>query len=552
MKIAYSSHLKIFFIIFACLLFAHFPSFTGDFLKQDDWNATFWNLSIISSHPEFYNATIELFRPVSIIIILISDYISYNFENAKFIRFLTVTLMSLSAFITYAWQLKLKPDNIFFALAFSIIIFCLPASQLHSSTTTYIHMVIAIICGQLGMIYFHKAKLEEILKKNQKKFLLYSSVFIMLSLLNYPPATMFYFLFLLIFFLLNINESKMKHKDIYLFMLKATLFIFFLMLIYFFLAKFIHYILDIKPKLHGGEIRTVHIDWGIYNKLSHIYTMIKASLSSINLASYHLVTLKDVPMNLFLFFFTVLSLFYGLFVVYIKNLGKEKNIIKISAYVLLSFIIILLLLILSYFPLLPLDVKHPIWTTFRYTIVTAPFFIYLLIWSIINFKLPFINSFFNVSKKFLISFLLFYAVYKSNYVIGNFIVSPHVTELSYIEENINKKFLNGYNDSSNKKIIVIRSSKPVYELYNDYDMRINYSNNWLISATIYVLRKYNIDIVQTHKVMKWEEENIHIKSKWGEIISVNSINEIDFKYSQDDIIINMNNINNAILLENLK
>ena len=540
-KITFNSF-KFYILIFIFILLAHFPTLTGDFLKQDDWNATFWNLDIITSHPEFFNAALELFRPISILIILISDYITLDIENAKYVRLITIALMSLCAYITFKWQLKFKPNDKLLALSFAILAFCLPASHLHSSTTTYIHMVFALLCGQLGMVYFYKAMIKKQSNEINKKYLFFSSSLIMVGLLNYPPTAMIFFVFLLIYFLSNTSALYESNHQIYLFTFQAAFYFFLLMLLYLVLAKSIHFVFDVEPKLHGGAIRSVHIDWNIYNKILHIYTMVKASINSINLFFYDITTLRNIPSNFYILSFIFLTYCSGIFLSYFKKLNRKKNYIYFLKYFILIFIISFLLLILSYFPILAIDVEIPVWTTFRYTAVTAPFILYIFLWSINNIEMLIFKSNKDLIKSLLLLTILIFGVFKSNYVMNNMVVGPHVAEINHIASHIeinSSKFL--VNNKST--IIIIRDNTEKNLLFNDYDLRINDTHNWLVSATIYLLRKYEINTIPSHKVLNWDEDKIHISSYWGDLISLNSLKNINLNNYKNKIIINMKNIN---------
>ena len=49
---------------------------------------------------------------------------------------------------------------------------------------------------------------------------------------------------------------------------------------------------------------------------------------------------------------------------------------------------------------------------------------------------------------------------------------------------------------------------------NEYDFTINFSHNWLVSATIYALRQYDIWTIITHRVVEWDNsKGIHIVSR---------------------------------------
>ena len=74
-------------------------------------------------------------------------------------------------------------------------------------------------------------------------------------------------------------------------------------------------------------------------------------------------------------------------------------------------------------------------------------------------------------------------------------------------------------------------------------MTINFSHNWLVSATIYALRQYDIWTIITHRVVEWDNsKGIHIVSIWGELASVEDRNTFNFLAKKNTVIIDMNKL----------
>ena len=93
------------------------------------------------------------------------------------------------------------------------------------------------------------------------------------------------------------------------------------MILYVLMAKSFHYVLGVEEKMHGGYVRSIHIDWDIMNKIYNILAMLKYSFNTFNLWSSWGV--KDVNI-----FFTVAPLTLILFFVsiYIKSYEHLCNI----------------------------------------------------------------------------------------------------------------------------------------------------------------------------------------------------------------------------------
>ena len=545
----------IYLTIFICLLVAHLPSITNDFLRQDDWNATFWSRGgfffLPWGHPEWWNAFAELFRPVGAIILMISDGISVKIENAKFVKFFTVILMSVSAFLTFKWIIKFDPSKKIFALSFSILAFCLFASQLHSSTVGYNGMVITLICGQLGIMYFYKAIFESKKYIEKKRLLFISGMFILLGCLNYPLTVTYYFLLLFIYYILSIEKLKSESKKIYIFIFQAVVFMLTMMLIFFISAKLFHILLDIQPRMHGGHLRTIHVDLDIKNKIYNLINMIKYSTNIFNLWS-------SAGISNISYFYSVFFSFFSLFVlsIFLKfySICDHKG-VKILKYLLLNTFIVIsitgILLTLTYLPVLPLQVRivddNPFLTimTNRYFAITMPFIMFIMMWSLSNFQMI---KFFLFKNNFLVNivfiFILFFGIYQCNFSLKNYIVSPHMAELNHIKHFIEKDVIKKIQKGVKPKILIVRNPSIRGKYHNsDYDLSINFSHNFLVSAAIYTLRQYDVWTIKSHRVLTWDNTNgIHIISDWGTLASVSDRSTFDIYGQQDTIVIDMNDI----------
>tara|TARA_X000000368_G_C23042554_1_gene717671 strand:- start:290 stop:2020 length:1731 start_codon:yes stop_codon:yes gene_type:complete len=557
-----------FFIYIATLSFliiAHFPVLTGDFLRQDDWNATFWSYGGYFfhpfGHPEFWNATVELFRPIGYLILFISDYICLEIENAKFVRFFTIILISFASYITYTWQVKFLPNNKFFSFCFSVISFCLIASQLHTSTAGYNGMVITLIFGQIAFIYFFKALVEVRDNILKRRYIILSGLLIIMGCMNYAITLMQYFLFLFIFYISNIDKQTYSKKQIYEFIIKSVIFIISIMIIYILMAKFFHFILNVQDKIHAsGTIRSIHINWDITNKIYNILNMLKYSFNIFGVWSSQGINSINIFFTgislTFIFFF--LSILIKLNFTYEKN-NNIKNHLNIFSNSLLIFFISLILLILSYTPILPIEIKiyddNPFKTVMpnRYFAVTMPFILYIIMWTIntlFNFYFSnlhttnLLSSYKHICKNLIFFCTLIFSIYKCNYTLENFVVRPHLTEINYIKKHIEKDILKIIESGGKPTIIILRNPDIMkVKPGNDFDLTINYSHNWLISATIYTLRQFNINTILSYKVLKWRTDHgIHITSDWGELASVNDINSLNLQTKKNAVIIDMNKL----------
>jgi hypothetical protein len=119
-----------------------------------------------------------------------------------------------------------------------------------------------------------------------------------------------------------------------------------------------------------------------------------------------------------------------------------------------------------------------------------------------------------------------------------------LAEINYIKKHIKKDILKII-ESGEKPTIIILRNPDIMKIKpgNDFDLTINYSHNWLISATIYTLRQFNINTILSYKVLKWRADHaIHITSDWGELASVNDIDSLNLQTKKNTVIIDMNKL----------
>ena len=118
--------------------------------------------------------------------------------------------------------------------------------------------------------------------------------------------------------------------------------------------------------------------------------------------------------------------------------------------------------------------------------------------------------------------ILIFGIYQCNFSLKNYIVHPHLTELNFIRKHIEQDVLKIIESGEKPSILIIRNpSIKENNQGNDYDLTINFSHNWLVSATIYALRQYDIWTIITHRVVEWDNsKGIHIVSIWCIIIYI--------------------------------
>ena len=81
----------------------------------------------------------------------------------------------------------------------------------------------------------------------------------------------------------------------------------------------------------------------------------------------------------------------------------------------------------------------------RYYAITMPFVLYIIMWTIntlFNYCSSYLlTSYKNIFRNFIFSYALIFGIYKCNYILENFVVFPHLTEINYIKKSIERDVL---------------------------------------------------------------------------------------------------------------
>ena len=119
-----------------------------------------------------------------------------------------------------------------------------------------------------------------------------------------------------------------------------------------------------------------------------------------------------------------------------------------------------------------------------------------------------------------------------------------MAEINHIKHFIEKDVIKKIQKGVKPKILIVRNPSIRGKYHNnDYDLSINFSHNFLVSAAIYTLRQYDVWTIKSHRVLTWDNTNgIHIISDWGTLASVSDRSTFDIYGQQDTIVIDMNDI----------
>ncbi|MEQ9115911.1 MAG: hypothetical protein RLN62_03865 [Rickettsiales bacterium] len=487
-------------LIMVSVFFALLPVVSGDYLRQDDWNAALWNGKNISDHVEYRNATFEMFRPVSMFIFYLTDMVSLHIEYAKYVRLINVLLIGLIGICLYSWGQKFNKNKIF-NLCFSISSCTLPAFQIYAATANYCFMIITVLMSAISIHFLYRWYLK---KNNQSKFYLIAGcVFFFISLMNYTLAAMFVWVMLMMLF---INSKKELNNPNIRFLIHSSLIFIGLMLAYFLCAKFIHWGFNIKIV---NPDRAVNISFDIMQKINYIFVVITLHTKLWLMRSYEISIVAPL---------IILSLFIASLKICLSG-DKNGNYSNIF----FSFFVTSFLFVLSFSPALAPSVGL---VCFRYTVSTMPFILYILFWSICTVSVYFSKKITSNQevilgvKNVILIIVTIFGIIISNISVSELIVGPQRYELNFIRQKIYNQALPALKDGKKVAIELIKDDGKSYVKPGlagfEYGMTSSGFRGMFIGSMVYLMREIGFETNDKKVIPKWGEKQILLDDlPWG-------------------------------------
>lgn len=524
-------------LIAAAVLFGHSPVLFSDYLRQDDWSAATWNL-VIQDHVDLRAHMLDEFRPLSVPFILFSDFVSHTMSNGWIVRLINILLLGLAAILTYRWQ-RLFTEDILFAACFAICAFLTQSVQIISATANYTVMIVALIWSQAASFMFYRGFVGQ---SCRRRWYFCGVVVFYLSLLSYPLASTYVFVFLTIYYFHHIRE-RWWQRDAFLF--QASVLSILSMASIIVLGKLTYALLHFTP--HDPN-RSIAIDWDIPNKLAHWWMMLEQAFNFYAIDYFY----TYIDKNRILTYQPVLV--FGTILILGISCNRMRSpegrtppgvTIRWVARVVASS---LLLLTLAFAPVFPphFDGSFP----FRYGLVIMPVALYLVFWSIREIARTVRQKpegqIFPVG---LCAFTICMIVLCSD-ILSKYVVSIHEHELHYISSTIENEALTDL--KSNKPITIYllmsdRSFMPGGFGAAEYGIGMSYlSPGWLLAGTIHVLRNMGYESIETeppYKIIDWNSDRVIFQAKWGYIIATQRKEpHIPSPTATKEVIIDMNNV----------
>ncbi|MBM3282678.1 hypothetical protein FJY90_00355 [Candidatus Gottesmanbacteria bacterium] len=198
-------------IIWIGVMAAYLPVIQGHYMYHDDYYRFAMDKWKLWTHPQFIGYVKEYGRPLGIIVKGAYFSLIDNVNEANYVRFINLLMTSILAFLIYLWLKKINMKDTIAGL-FSIMVITLPPFQTPAAMIANHHHIISAILSSIAFILaFRYANREHI--NIDLRFIKYSIsivLLLLLALLTYQPAAMFYWSMLLMLFLSEEYEKFRK------------------------------------------------------------------------------------------------------------------------------------------------------------------------------------------------------------------------------------------------------------------------------------------------------------------------------------------------------
>ena len=430
----------IFLLILALLSLAYMPALQGYFVHHDDWY--FWSMKekwVPRYHPVSRFLRTQCGRPVAPVLMVALGSIIDELKDANLARFITVTQLSLLAFLVYWWLRKHGFERLH-ALLLVIAAYTLPAFQSGVGTISNSHHVTACLFafGATILAWQGAVELERQSGKHPRSHLIKACLYaivaialIILTLATYQAAAMFYwFLIAITLFAVDVaSPGRWIRRYGYLF---GTAFL--AMLIYFCYLQSLPARTDVTYTPEIATDYSAKLRWFIKEPLINALNLWKLWPSRALAFLTGGVILAGWTVSLFLAFWKAT-----------KKIKPGKAALRCG----LKYGLILVLVPLCILP--NLVAKHHV-GAYRTLTVFSVYLLLLLVWSLGTLIRVLPGEKFRRSA--LTVLLLFgcgLGIWTSHYNMMNYYNFPQTLELRYIKSAIRQAGPEGYD-----KIVIIK------------------------------------------------------------------------------------------------
>ena len=441
-------NLIIFFCLLIILSLIYLPVLLGHYIYHDD-------LALLENTGFFVyiysNNVIAMGRPLAAALATIFDWMVNSIKDLHVVRFLTIVELSICGLIVFRCLRRYILSE-FTALLATIIILTLPSFEVLVANTTPICLT-ALLLSLFGAIFVDKIPEQKFTgKRLMSRNAFFSTMFLLIALLTYPPTAMFYWVMagIVLFAYLDNPSDALKQKLINLFCIGfAALF---------FYATILKIIQPMVLDTVGG-----YNPYFITNEYSRkIKWFIEIPLvSSLNLWN---ISPKDQPALMAAIFF------FSAWLLHLRHVIKNQaNIHREIPRQFTIFLIFLSLMILCFLPNL---LAFSDASFYRCTTALTSLLAVALIWA----AKKWIMVLFKVKDQFVMTFLVsFICIYGAQQAFRNvllFRVIPSGLEVNYLKQLLDVN-INQY-----QRIHLIRQQQAIAWWYDEFGtLSTNYMQN---------------------------------------------------------------------------
>jgi len=487
----------LFLVVLSCV---YFPVFSSHYVYHDDYYYWAYQKGLNLNHPQF-KFTLQIGRPVGGIIVTGVGLLVNTIKDANIVRFFLVVILSITAYLVYAWMIKssFKPLH---SLLLTLAIFTLPAFQVMVTCLVASSLLIAVLTAAIAALFAFKAvSAKSIRGIITGKYTILAVVFLIVSLATYQTSAMFYWVFIAIMILSLNAGSWRKHlrSIISLFVIN-----FVAVAIYFAISSLWAISLQDTSIAATASTYQFALATDVLNKISWFFNA--PMVDAVNL--WNIFPVKAV---LYCFIFIFIAGMACEIINSLKNLrlapaeGKPETITPkgILSNCLQKFGFLIILFPLSYLP--NLVAKGATFSPYRALLALSPFIILVLYWALSQI-LHFIWS---TKKEFIISLVVgitaLTGLFSAKYTSLNHLVVPYTSELKYVEHALKSADLTQYKEIHLIYPIVSNRRQEFGNLSTAFWQDIP----WIIKCALREIGKEN----------QWEQFKGSISSgKWDEPI----------------------------------
>jgi len=433
----------LFFGLSLFVFLTYLPLLQSYFVWNDDYYIYTMTKGVCSSWRQHHFLTYQIGRPLLSFLFCWQTFFTKTLQDANLVRAITIFYICIIAYLLYLW-LNIHFKNKKHSILLSLIIVTLPPFQVFASNIGCQAVAISILLTIGSAIIIYKYAFDYIdkkgnnIKKYFNKYSITAVVMLLISFLIYPTTTMFFWVMVGIF-ILNISDSNWRKNRTRIYYLLGVNIVATLI---FFLYLKINFIIYMNgPKLGHTWTYDIVLTNNIKQK---ILWFISEPLNDA-------LNLWNIKPSSLLALISSLIIIIGIIIGIINSL-KGQSTPKLIIILIEKYALLFSFLPLSFLP--NLAAGNTDQSSYRSILSLTCLIIILLYWSLKNI-LELIKT--TQANKILTYFLIIICLlctYKAHHNVMNYFVFAQELEIKYIVSAINQNELKNY-----KRIHIISPNK---------------------------------------------------------------------------------------------